>query len=161
MKLTKKSIIYICQAVLALVALFLLFAPAIGYKNSDATTSGFKVIFGYDTTVINAKVRVLDASFGGIMTFIFIIAAIAIPCVMFFIKDKKIVFILNIVLTAIAVIAAVFLFLGTTDLMLNPATKNVSAADLNATLGAAFIIDAILFIFIGALSVVNQFVIKD
>jgi hypothetical protein len=45
--------------------------------------------------------------------------------------------------------------------MLNPAAKNVSAADLNATLGAAFIIDAILFIFIGALSVVNQFVIKD
>ena len=161
MKLTKKTLILFCQAVLGLVALLLLFAPAITRKNTDVTYSGFQVMFGCQTEVFGSKVQVLDPTFAGILTFFMIVATIVLPLCIAFLKNKKVTFILSIVLIAICAIGALFLFLGTTDLMLNPATSGVSASDFNANLGVGFIIDAILLLVIGASAVLTPIFIKD
>ena len=84
MKLTKKLLINCCIAVLAIVAVILMFTPFVKYSkdtilgNLESTFTGFQTAFGYtaSTTALGVTVntKVLSASFGGIMVFIFFIA---------------------------------------------------------------------------------------
>lgn len=156
-ELTKKTIVLCCQLLLAVVAFFLLFAP--GIKWGDTGINGFQVFFGYTAKGSVISVTYSGASFGGIVSFIFMIAIIVLPVAIFFIKNDKIKMILNIVLAVLALIVAIFLFLGTTGLMFNWTLS--SDRPTNLSLGAGFIVDAILFIIIAAGAVVNQFVLKD
>ena len=157
LEFTKKQLVLCCQVLLAVIAFFLLFAPGINWGST--AISGFQVFFGYTEKGNYVSVTYSGASFGGIMTFIFMIAIIALPIVINFIKDKKIKMILNVILATLAIIVAISLFLGTTGYMFNYTFTD--SRPTNLSLGAGFIVDAILFIIIAAGAALNEFVLKD
>ena len=168
MKLTKKLLINCCIAVLAIVAVILMFTPFVKYSkdtilgNLESTFTGFQTAFGYtaSTTALGVTVntKVLSASFGGIMVFIFFIAIAVLACLNVFLKNKKLNMLFNIIILVLAVIATIFLFCAPTGLMfLNADGKEISGYGL----GVGAIIDAILMIVVAAGAAVGQFVVKD
>ena len=105
----------LCAAALALIALLLMFAPAIAYKDPDASLStfnGFQTIFGYSesNTVGGSTVTTyyIDFSFMNFLTFIFTVAAIVLLVLNNFGKGFKF---LNLVAAGLLLVAGVFFFL--------------------------------------------------
>ncbi len=156
MKFTKTNIVRIAQAVLGLVALLLLFAPAltytIPYVNKVVNLSGFQAWLGGNIDVAGYSVN-NELTFGGVLALILVIDAIALPVVSLFVK-KDIAKFLSYATIGVAVVAAIFLFCGTTGLM--------CSFDASAySLGWGAIVAAILLIVEAAASAVIEFVIKD
>ena len=168
MKITKKTIISCCIAVLAIAAIFLMFAPFVKYSketvfgNFQSTYTGFQTAFGYTASStglgVTVSTKVLSASFGGIMVFIFFIAIAVLACLTVFMKNKKLNMLFNIIILVLAVIATVFLFCASTGLMfLNADGKAIDGYGL----GVGAIVDAILMIVVACGAAVGQFVLKD
>lgn len=156
MKFTKTNIVRIAQAVLGLVALLLLFAPAltytIPYVNKVVNLSGFQAWLGGNVEVAGYSVNA-ELTFGGVLALILVIVAIALPVVSLFVK-KDVAKFLSYATICVAVVAAIFLFCGTTGLM--------CSFDASAySLGWGAIVAAILLIVEAAGSAVIEFVIKD
>lgn len=156
MKFTKTNIVRIAQAVLGLVALLLLFAPAltytIPYVNKVVNLSGFQAWLGGNVEVAGYSVNA-ELTFGGVLALILVIVAIALPVVSLFVK-KDVAKFLSYATIGVAVVAAIFLFCGTTGLM--------CSFDASAySLGWGAIVAAILLIVEAAGSAVIEFVIKD
>ena len=169
MKFTKKTIISCCIAVLAIVAICLMFTPFVSWSSGKtiigeytSTYTGFQTAFGYtaSTTVLGQTVstKILSASFGGIMVFVFFVAIIVLACLNVFIKNAKLNMFFNIIILALAVVATVFLFCAPTGLMFLGADGK--AID-GYSLGVGAIIDAILMIVVACGAAVGQFVLKD
>ncbi len=169
MKITKKTIISCCIALLAIVAVCLMFAPFVSWSSGKtligeytSTFNGFQLAFGHSVTntVLGAKVttKVLSASFGGIMTFIFFIAIAVLACLNVFVKNSKLNMFFNIIILVLAVVATVFCFCAPTGLMfLGADGKAIDGYGL----GAGAIVDAILMIVVACGAAVSQFVLKD
>ncbi|MBQ7642245.1 MAG: hypothetical protein IJS83_07220 [Acholeplasmatales bacterium] len=164
MKFTKKTIISCCIAVLAIVAICLMFTPFVNYSKDtiigtlQSSYTGFQTAFGYSATSGSISVKVLSASFGGIMVFVFFIAIIVLACLNVFVKNAKLNMLFNIIILALAVVATVFLFCAPTGLMFLAA----DGSSINGYgLGVGAIIDAILMIVVACGAAVGQFVLKD
>lgn len=168
MKITKKLLINCCIFLLAVVAVFLMFAPFVNYSketligNLQSSFTGFQTAFGYTASStafgVTVNTKILSASFGGIMVFAFFIAIAVLACLNVFLKNKKLNMLFNIIIMVLAVIATIFLFCAPTGLMfLNADGKAIDGYGL----GAGAIVDAILMIVVAAGAAVGQFVVKD
>ena len=106
----------LCAAALALIAVILMFAPAIAYTGSGdpsiTTFNGFQTIFGFSKTTNTALGDVtnhyLTFSFGNLLTLIFVVAAIVLLVLNNFGKGFKF---LNLVAAGLLLVAGVFFFL--------------------------------------------------
>lgn len=156
MKITTKNIISLAQAVLAIVMLILFCAaPAVKFSigafgiSASETFTAPQAWLGSDGG---------DASFGGVMTLIFVILLIVAPIAKFVLefclKNTKFSAIINFVIIALSALTAIFLFCGATGLMIN-----LDSTD-GFSLAAGAIINAILAIFFAASAVIDQFVLK-
>ncbi len=163
MKLTKKSIISIAQAALALVAILLFFAPALVYSTKllgqeiVVELSGFQAWLGAD---IESKYFTtnIDASFGGVFTLILVILLILAPVATLFLNDEKINKYVNFGIIGLGIVAAIFLFCGKTGLMVNiEDTKYLEEFKLG--LGAS--LPACLLLISAIASAVSTFLIKE
>ncbi len=154
MQFTKTNILKIAQAVLALVALLLFFAPALSADVFGKTInlSGFQAWLGGEINVAGIAINA-ELTFGGVLAVILVIAAIALPVVKLFVKEEVVKF-LDFAIMGVAVVAAIFLFCGTTGLMCSFDASGYG-------LGFGAIIAAILLIVEAVASVLLQFVIKD
>lgn len=101
-----KLIFMCCELLLALVAIFMIFIPALGVKNSDTTYSGLNVVFGYK--IEDTNTYLFTFSFMNLLTYILVIAAIVLIILKYIVKKGKI---LNIVIFALLVVAGIFFFL--------------------------------------------------
>ena len=140
-------------AVLALVAFFMMFAPAatqevLGKTNS---LSGVDVTFGYEDN----GVKVLGAS-ANIVTYVLLLAGIACSVLAFFGKGGKIV---SVVAAACFVVAGVFFFLSIQFASFYPEMDSSSIKDKlvetlkeNLKLGAGAIVGGVLSL-LGAVAV--------
>lgn len=155
MKFTKTNIVRIAQAVLGLVALLLLFAPALSVTvlGQEVTYSGFQAWLGAELGKLGSNSISNDLTFGGVLALILIVAAVALPLVSLFVK-KDVVKFLNYITLGVALVAAIFLFCGTTGLMCSFDASGFG-------LGWGAIVGAILLIVEAAGSAVIQFVIKE
>lgn len=162
MKFTMKNIFAIAQAVLALVAIFVMFAPAVIITTDLILTTaqteltGFQAWLGATIESNEYFTLQIDASFGGVFTLIVLILLVLAPVAKIFVKDAKIKMIVNVAICVLAIVAAIFLFCGTTQLMVN-----TDEALKGASLGAGAIVPAIVMILVGASAAVEQFVLKD
>ena len=57
-------------AVLGLVAVVMLFLPAIGIKDTDTTYTGLQITFGYQESLLGFEYTVFDFSFMNLLTYI-------------------------------------------------------------------------------------------
>lgn len=158
MKVSVKQLFAICEIVLAVLALVLLFAPVLeinifGFKTDF---NGFEVFFG--TGKLEGE-KVFEASVCGIITLVLLVVAIVAAVLKFVLKGKN--FILNIVLLVSAVVAGVLLFMTCTPVMTN--FDGVKFKDVKdyLDLGVGAILGGIFAVLAGAAACVEQFLLKD
>ena len=63
-------------AVLGLVAVVMLFLPAIGIKDTDTTYTGLQITFGYKDSLLGFEYTVFDFSFMNLLTYILAVVGI-------------------------------------------------------------------------------------
>lgn len=63
-------------ALLGLVAVCMLFAPAVGIKDSETTYTGMNVVFGYSEKVLTKDVEIFTFSFMNLLTYVLALAGI-------------------------------------------------------------------------------------
>lgn len=63
-------------AVLGLVAVVMLFLPAIGIKDTDTTYTGLQITFGYKESLLGFEYTVFDFSFMNLLTYILAVVGI-------------------------------------------------------------------------------------
>ena len=63
-------------AVLGLVAVVMLFLPAIGIKDTDTTYTGLQITFGYKESLLALEYTVFDFSFMNLLTYILAVVGI-------------------------------------------------------------------------------------
>ncbi len=81
MKFVKKNLVSLIVCALGLVAVLLLFAPCVKVNGLKITYSGFQAIFGHSEKVFGQTVKVIDFSFGGLVSLILLVAAMALSFV--------------------------------------------------------------------------------
>lgn len=158
MKVSVKQLFAICEVVLAVLALVLLFAPVLklelyGFK---LDWNGFEVFFG--TGKVEGE-KAFEASVCGIITIVLLVVAIVAAVLKFVLKGKN--FILNIVLLVSAVVAGILLFMTCTPVMTNfDGVKFKDVKDF-LDLGVGAILGGIFAVLAGAAACVEQFLLKD
>lgn len=158
MKVSVKQLFAICEVVLVVLALVLLFAPVLkinifGFK---ADFNGYEVFFG--TGKVQGE-KVFEASVCGIITLVLLVVAIVAAALKFVLKGKSL--ILNVVLIASAVVAGILLFMTCTPVMTN--FDGIKFKDLKdyLDLGVGAILGGIFAVLAGAAACVEQFLLKD
>ena len=63
-------------AVLGVVAVVMLFLPAIGIKDTDTTYTGLQITFGYKESLLGFEYTVFDFSFMNLLTYILAVVGI-------------------------------------------------------------------------------------
>lgn len=170
MTLSKKAIINICICAVAVICIFLMFAPYISASGigMDGTASGFQAAFGakdnYDTPVFAQ----LSFTFFPFLVFLFFIAIAVLACLNAFVfKDNKVV---TIVIMVLAFVSAVLLFFaGMHGFMWNYSKDwggsaiydDAKAAGISFGPGFGAVLSAILMLVAGAGACANEFVLKD
>ena len=96
-------------AVLGLVAVVMLFLPAIGIKDTDTTYTGLQITFGYKDSVLGLEYTVFDFSFMNLLTYILAVVGIVFSVLSAMGKGSK--FAAFIAVAAFAV-SGVFFFLS-------------------------------------------------
>ncbi|MCR5706637.1 MAG: hypothetical protein K6G48_07580 [Acholeplasmatales bacterium] len=154
MKLSKKQLFAICEIVLGVLALVLLFAPALHYEGLlvEYDWSGYEVFFG--------TVDWFDASAGGIITFILLLVIVCAGVLKFFMPKQMKIF--NFIIIVCGVLAGIFLFMGCTDFMANIAGDDVKFSDVKDyyDLGAGAIVSAIFALCAAAVACLDEFFVK-
>lgn len=113
------------SAVLGLVALVMIFLPAVGIKQSDTTYTGLQVTFGYKETVpIIGDITIFEFSFMNLLTYLLALAGIVFSVLSAMGKGSK--FAAFIAAGAFAV-AGVFFFLPVSYCMPNAEASQVSS----------------------------------
>lgn len=172
MNFVKKFLFTLIEIALIVVAFLLFSGTAIkftskttGYVEITSTRkfSGFEAFLG------GGEQNVFEASLGGILLVILIIAIVTLAVLKIFLKQQKT---LNIVIFALCVVAAVLLFCGTTDFMLKfedgkKVTDHVGQITLfgqtakwSLDLGPGSIFSAVLVAISGVLAALEAFVLK-
>lgn len=96
-------------AVLGLVAVVMLFLPAIGIKDTDTTYTGLQITFGYKESLLGFEYTVFDFSFMNLLTYILAVVGIVFSVLSAMGKGSK--FAAFIAVAAFAV-SGVFFFLS-------------------------------------------------
>lgn len=96
-------------AVLGLVAVVMLFLPAIGIKDTDTTYTGLQITFGYKESLLGFEYTVFDFSFMNLLTYILAVVGIVFSVLSAVGKGSK--FAAFIAVAAFAV-SGVFFFLS-------------------------------------------------
>lgn len=68
------SLITVASCILGLVAVVMMFLPAIGVKDSDKTYTGLQIAFGYKTQILGTDVAIFNFSFMNLLTYILALA---------------------------------------------------------------------------------------
>lgn len=111
-------------AVLGLVAVVMLFLPAIGIKDTDTTYTGLQITFGYKESLLGFEYTVFDFSFMNLLTYILAVVGIVFSVLSAMGKGSK--FAAFIAAAAFAV-SGVFFFLSVSYTLLNEdASKIIS-----------------------------------
>jgi len=164
MNFKKKFMFTLIEIALVVIAFILFSGTAVSYV-AKTTLGTFTTNYsGFESFLGSSDV--FDVSVGGIIVVILVVAAVALNVVkMLMPKNAKV---LNLVIAALAIVAAVFLFCGTTDLMLNfengkkvaDMTGSAFGQSLSLKLGAGSIVSALLLIVTGVLTLLEAFVLK-
>lgn len=155
------SIVALAQVVLGIVAFCILFAKAIKWelnsgisfvdnlvnKNVTVEYTGFEAFLG--------KEDGFNATFGGIMVVILLAAVVVLALLKIFLPKLSKLF--NFIIVAASIVTAIFLFCGTTGLMIS--IDDVKTSDLNLSLLAGAIVPAIIAIVNAAASLVDVLVL--
>lgn len=170
--LTLRNILACCAAVLGLVAVLLMFAPAISlksdFKSAYSTFTGAQVAFGYTEHGKLVDVEILKFSFGYFLPFLLALAGIIFAVLALFGKLGKI---SGIVATACFLIAGIFFFCAVPFAAFGEGAMNLyatvvgmfgSVSKMNSlfTLGGGAIVAGIFSIISAALCAISTFVIK-
>ncbi len=67
------SIVSLISAALGIVALVMIFLPAIGVKDTETTYTGLQIVFGYKGTT---GVTIFEFSFMNLLTYLLVIAGV-------------------------------------------------------------------------------------
>ena len=106
----KKKVCSLASIVLGVVAIVMLFLPAIVVGDTEITYSGFSAIFGYtateETFLGDVSTKVLNFSFMNFVTFLLVVAAV-VCSVLAFVKGNKV---MSFAAIACFVVAAVLFF---------------------------------------------------
>lgn len=158
MKVSVKQLFAICEIVLAVLALVLLFAPVLKIElyGVNFDWNGYEVFFGTGKV---AGEKAFDVSVCGIITIVLLVVAIVAAVLKFVLKGKNL--ILNIVLLVSAVVAGILLFMTCTPVMTN--FNGVKFNDIKdyLDLGVGAILGGIFAVLAGAAACVEQFLLKD
>ncbi len=144
------AIVAIAQVALAVVAFCMLFAKAVKWSvisGIEKKYSGFEAFLG--------KEDGFNATFGGVMVVILLIAVAVLALLKIFLPKMSKLF--NFIIVAASVVTAVFLFCGTTGLMIDMDIFKTS--DLNLSLMVGAIIPAIIAILNAGASLVDVLVL--
>lgn len=146
-------------AVLGLVAVLMMFAPALsGGKNSDAAISGFKVAFGYSEKTVLGDANILNFSFMYFLAFLLALVGIVFAVLTFLGKLGKI---SPIVAAACLLIAGILFFCAVPLCNPNIESKELVKAFKDAlSLGAGAIVGGIFSIIAALASCATLFVGK-
>ncbi len=130
-------------ATLALVALVMIFLPAIVFGEGDFSVSynGIKTVFGYKEKTLIGSAEILGFSFMNLLTYLLVIAACVCGAVSSLKKNKLCLF----VAIVAAIVAAIFFF----------CTVPFCATKIKFSLGAGPIIGGICMILAAAAGVVK------
>lgn len=145
------------SALLAVVAFFLMFAPAATYEilGTKGSYTGAQMTFGYSETVLGSEIAIINFSFLNLLPYILIVAGIVFNFLTKFCKFS------NFISAGCYVVAGVLFFLVIVMCM-----PNVENADLvnsfkeNLTLGAGAIVAGILSILAALASLSTLFIKK-
>lgn len=156
---TLKNILLCVAAVLGLVAVLMMFAPALsGGKNSDAAISGFKVAFGYSEKTVLGDAKVLNFSFMYFLAFLLALVGIVFAVLAFLGKLGKI---SAIVAAACFLVAGILFFCAVPLCNPNFESKElVKAFKENVSLGAGAIVGGIFSIISALAACATLFVDK-
>ncbi len=164
MNFIKKFMFTLIEIAIIVVAFILFSGTAVSFVvkttlgTSTKSFSGFEAFLGGDDT--------FKASIGGIIVVILVIAAVALNVLKIFMpKNAKLI---NIAVAVLVIIAAVFLFAGTTDLMLKfedgkkvaDHTGSLLGQSISLKLGAGSIVSGLLLIISGILTLFEAIVLK-
>ncbi len=119
----KKYLKYVdlAMAALAVVALIMLFLPAVEYLDSY---NGLKVVFGYSEESILGKVEVFGFSFMNLLTYLLVIGSAACAVLSYVKKNGT----MLLVAIALAVVSAVFFLLTKNFVVIPDTAKKVFEA---------------------------------
>ncbi len=93
---------------LGIVAIIMMFLPAVALKDTDTTYTGWQSAFGYTTEVLTKKVAILNFSFPVFLSFILMLAGTALALLQFIAPKNR----LFIVISAVCfLVSAIFWFL--------------------------------------------------
>lgn len=70
------SIVSLISAALGIVALVMIFLPAIGVKDTETTYTGLQIVFGYKEKPFMSEVTVFEFSFMNLLTYLLVIAGV-------------------------------------------------------------------------------------
>ena len=92
MKFLKKNLFVLVAALLALVAVIMFCAPAVGVKDHETTYSGFQIIFGYKQSVLGGATElvVFEFSFMYLLGWLFILLSLLVLVASLFVKKLNI-----------------------------------------------------------------------
>lgn len=106
MKALKKYLPLIAAA-LGLIAVIMIFCPAIAGKETDSSYNGLKAVFGHSEKVLGKKVGVLDFSFMNLLTYVLAIAGIVCSVLAYRNPKNKL---MSLIATVCFAVAAIFFF---------------------------------------------------
>lgn len=108
MKLTIKNILVWCAGLLAVVAFFLMFAPAL--KNGSTTYEGVKVLFGEKVTALGITIETKGAIGSFIGYLLVLLGGICAVVISFIMKDEKMAKIITLAAAALILVGAILVF---------------------------------------------------
>ena len=111
-------------AVLGLVAVVMLFLPAIGIKDTDTTYTGLQITFGYKESLLGFEYTVFDFSFMNLLTYILAVVGIVFSVLSAMGKGSK--FAAFIAAAAFAISGVFFFLSGSYTLPNEDASKIIS-----------------------------------
>lgn len=164
MNFIKKFIFTLIEIAIIVVAFILFSGTAVSEVLETSIGTKTTNYSGFDAFLGGADK--FDVSVGGIIVVILVIAAVALNVLKIFLpKNAKLI---NIVVAVLVIVAAIFLFAGTTDLMLKFADGKKVADHIGSLfgqsaslkLGAGSIVSAVLLIISGILTLLEAFVLK-
>lgn len=162
-KISFNKILYGIAVLLSVVAIFMIFAPAlsISYTGHDnATYSGLQAVFGYSVTrgsgALSVTTNYLSFSFMNLLTYILLIVAIVLLVVKLCGKlNSKIV---DYIIAVLLVVSGIFFFV-TSNFAVLAGFYDATADAITRTLGAGAIVAGILAL-VSAIVVVVASVLK-
>lgn len=162
-KISLNKILYGIAVLLSVVAIFMIFAPALGISytgHDNATYSGLQAVFGYSVTrgsgALSVTTNYLSFSFMNLLTYILLIVAIVLLVVKLCGKlNSKIV---DYIIAVLLVVSGIFFFV-TSNFAVLAGFYDATADAITRTLGAGAIVAGILAL-VSAIVVVVASVLK-